>query len=180
MSIVSMTMTEIVEALGLPSNTIVKIIKPIEAERVCAKCGQRKPLEVFVRDRRKRGGYGHTCKQCERLRHKQYNKQNKKKRQDWHQANPQRTLALSRAWRAQQLGSEGFISSEEWNNLLEKYGHHCLSCDDPDVTMDHIIPLQLGGRHHIQNIQPLCRSCNTSKGTRYIDYRPDAYWADWI
>lgn len=40
------------------------------------------------------------------------------------------------------------------------------------MTMDHVIPLVIGGPHHPDNIQPLCQRCNSRKGARVIDYRP--------
>ncbi|GAA2657458.1 hypothetical protein GCM10010412_028070 [Nonomuraea recticatena] len=45
-----------------------------------------------------------------------------------------------------------------------------LATDRP-LEPDHIIALSRGGPPAIDNIQPLCRSCNASKKARFIDYR---------
>jgi len=34
--------------------------------------------------------------------------------------------------------------------------------------MDHVVPLIRGGRHSVGNIIPACRSCNSSKGGKFI------------
>lgn len=65
------------------------------------------------------------------------------------------------------------ITRKEWIKILDKYGHRCLRCGaKKDLAMDHVIPLILGGEHDITNIQPLCKSCNSAKGGRYVDFRP--------
>ena len=37
----------------------------------------------------------------------------------------------------------------------------------PERTIDHVIPLELGGRHAVDNIVIACGPCNTSKGIRH-------------
>lgn len=56
--------------------------------------------------------------------------------------------------------------------VFELHGSKCLRCDsDINISIDHIIPVFHGGTNHIDNLQPLCKSCNSSKGTKTIDYR---------
>lgn len=70
----------------------------------------------------------------------------------------------------------GKVYANEWRDLLQKYGNKCLKCGRSDVTieMDHVIPIAKGGLNVIENIQPLCRSCNAKKHTKIIDYRSSA------
>lgn len=67
------------------------------------------------------------------------------------------------------------INIEQWKKLCDKYDNKCLACgkigDYQTLTMDHVIPVIYGGKNLISNIQPLCRECNSSKGTKIIDYR---------
>lgn len=75
--------------------------------------------------------------------------------------------------RAAKLGSDVHHTESEWTDLLNKFGCKCANCGSRDgITRDHIVPLSLGGSDSIDNIQPLCNSCNCSKGnrssTRYI------------
>jgi 5-methylcytosine-specific restriction endonuclease McrA len=76
-------------------------------------------------------------------------------------------------------GVSGSYTSAEWQDLLNKYQHTCLRCKSHEskvirqrLTPDHVIPLALGGANSIDNIQPLCLSCNCSKGLNTTDYRP--------
>jgi 5-methylcytosine-specific restriction endonuclease McrA len=67
----------------------------------------------------------------------------------------------------------GSHTNAEWRTLCASYGHRCLCCKrGRKLTKDHILPVALGGSDDISNIQPLCQSCNSSKGARHIDYRP--------
>lgn len=62
----------------------------------------------------------------------------------------------------------GKFSKKEWDEKLEKCGGLCQICKtDKDITIDHIIPLSKGGKNDINNLQPLCRSCNSKKYNTY-------------
>lgn len=93
---------------------------------------------------------------------------------DWSRRNPEKVRLKSQNRRALKKGNGGEITEQEWLNLLEKYEHRCLCCgrDDVKLTLDHVVPIKLGGPNMIDNAQPLCRSCNSKKGFQVIDYRP--------
>lgn len=69
------------------------------------------------------------------------------------------------------------VTPAQWRSVLDFYGHKCLNCGGSPVTMDHVIPLALGGHHDPLNLQPLCHLCNSVKSATHIDYRPCAFMA---
>ena len=53
--------------------------------------------------------------------------------------------------------------------ILERDGRYCRQCGTTeDLSIDHIIPERLGGTLDPDNLQVLCRSCNSRKGARVI------------
>ncbi len=51
-------------------------------------------------------------------------------------------------------------------------GFNCLVCNsEEDLTCDHIIPESQGGETVEDNLQTLCKSCNSKKGVTTVDYR---------
>lgn len=51
--------------------------------------------------------------------------------------------------------------------LLEQYAYSCVSCKSTmNLSVDHIIPVSLGGGDEMSNLQILCRSCNSKKGNK--------------
>lgn len=68
----------------------------------------------------------------------------------------------------------GFHSTKEWEELKKQSNFTCLACKrkEPEIklTRDHILPIVLGGRNDIQNIQPLCLICNSKKHTQTVRY----------
>lgn len=83
-------------------------------------------------------------------------------------------LMLNRQRRILKMGNGGSHTLGEWEVLKVQYNFTCPSCkkSEPEIklTEDHIIPLSKGGSDNIENIQPLCRSCNSSKNKNIIKY----------
>lgn len=67
----------------------------------------------------------------------------------------------------------------EWHTLVEIFDGNCVRCGQSGpIVKDHIVPIYKGGSDGISNLQPLCRSCNSSKGPEDIDHRGNALH-DW-
>lgn len=51
--------------------------------------------------------------------------------------------------------------------VYERDGHQCVTCGSVErLSLDHIYPYSLGGPDTFENLQTLCRPCNSRKGAR--------------
>lgn len=67
----------------------------------------------------------------------------------------------------------------EWWRLLCYYGKACVRCGSKErIHKDHIVPVSKGGSNGLDNLQPLCQSCNLTKHDRAEDYRWDS--GEWV
>jgi hypothetical protein len=109
----------------------------------------------------------------------------------WRENNKERYLRASRRWRERnsvklaewyrkrrRRAGPRLYSQQEWEALLDRYGHRCLRCGIHEqgtpqgfLVADHVVPVCMGGPYTIDNIQPLCFDCNRIKNGRAVDYR---------
>lgn len=65
---------------------------------------------------------------------------------------------------AKEKNAIGSHTLKQWQELKDSYGNVCALCKlEKPLTKDHIIPLSKNGSDYIENIQPLCRNCNSKK-----------------
>jgi len=110
-------------------------------------------------------------------KHPNYRKRYKNSVKRWVEKNMDRKLFLNARRRARIRGAIGSFTFGEWELLKKQYGYCCPCCSkcEPEIklTEDHIIPLSKGGSNYIENIQPLCGSCNSKKHDKVIKYEPE-------
>ena len=87
----------------------------------------------------------------------------------------QMEIARSHKRRSHKRNAAGDCSVDDWRIVSEILGLKCLHPNKSEchgkIHQDHIRPLSQGGSNHPTNRQPLCEHHNTSKYTKWVDYR---------
>jgi 5-methylcytosine-specific restriction endonuclease McrA len=62
------------------------------------------------------------------------------------------------------------VTYRDWQKLCRRYRGCCAYCGKatPSPHMDHVVPINKGGRHGIGNILPACLKCNISKHDKLL------------
>ena len=125
-------------------------LKHTVTHRTCYLCRRFLPVGEFTQ--RSNGTYFSACKDCNRH-------------------------VFAQRRRARLKGARGSYTTAEWEALLAQHDR-CPMCRrrweeiepppnrETAVTVDHIVPISKGGSNTIDNIQPLCFSCNSAKGNK--------------
>jgi len=116
--------------------------------------------------------YAEKYPEKERLRH--FNKAKKYREEKpelvkewskrWRENHPEKVALANQKRRAKY--SEFLVTEKDIRKI---YSSQCVACGTYErITLDHIVPLSRGGNHSLGNLQPLCFSCNSSKGNKLM------------
>lgn len=140
-----------------------------------------------------------VCLACSRKSQKRWLEANPEKRRvtnrvqakRYYDSNPEKQLARGRQWyvdnpekakartaakaatrRARKVAAGGKLTASDVAAIVTRQKGRCAVCKEKkNLSMDHIMPLALGGSGHPQNFQGLCRSCNSRKHAKHpIDF----------
>lgn len=162
-------------------------------DKRCLYCKERKLAFEFCKLRSENDGLHFWCRSCtavkrkarrakERIEQREYYRKSLRRRLDiakrskkWRLKNPEKFRGYGRK-HEQAKRAGGPFPFKEWKQLLSKYPC-CPACGEVwggtiRPTIDHVLPVSKGGTNSVDNLQPLCRSCNCRKHARIIKRYP--------
>ena len=155
-------------------------------EKRCSSCAEVKHIDGFRRSSATKDGLQNYCRSCHNEANARWRERNREKHlrslRSWHENNRDHSREMNRVWqrnnrqrkrvidqkrRASTAANGKFIITPR--EVKRLYSQPCSACgSNENITLDHIVPLSRGGRHSVGNLQPLCKSCNSSKKDRLM------------
>ena len=134
--------------------------------------------------------YDRENKKKERKLNTDYSKRQKESRKKWRNSKAGKEwirknykkylpikLLCNKRRQLRKMGVIGSHTLKEWEDIKRKHEYCCAECGVSEkrlaekwrgtnfnkLTKDHVVPISKGGNNKIENIQPLCISCNAKK-----------------
>ena len=163
--------------------------------RVCIRCGDRKPLSEFYNHPGMALGVLGKCKECckdyqrqrrimypddaKRIDRKKYMKRRSAhmrksaEYQKWYYSIPENLDRRRQYSHTRRARMHGNIHVPYRRADVFALYPRCLACgSDEHLAIDHVVPVSKGGPDRVENLQTLCRRCNGGKAASYHEYRP--------
>lgn len=145
-------------------NTVDK--KNLNDIKFCPKCKEEKLCsEYYISSRG--DGFRSYCKNCGKS----------------YKSSPASNRMSAQRYNAEKKQQNYEFPKDYWEILVDIYGEQCLCCfSRENLQLDHVIPLSWGNSqtklHNMSNFQILCKSCNTRKKDKHVDFRWIGYEAE--
>jgi 5-methylcytosine-specific restriction endonuclease McrA len=82
----------------------------------------------------------------------------------YRKAHMEKVYNWNNARRSRKNCLESSLTNEQWEEIKLHFDNKCAYCGkEESLTREHFIPLSKGGEYTINNIIPVCKSCNSSK-----------------
>ena len=136
--------------------------------KICSKCKETKPFELFTKNRSKKDGYGHHCKSCI-LEYRQNNRElYNSYNLTYYSKNKEKYISRNSSRRAKLRDQTPNLSDQEKQEVENIYwlSRDLRTITGEDYHVDHIKPLSKGGLHHPENLQILPADLNLKKGNK--------------
>lgn len=154
--------------------------------KVCKKCRKEKKLSEFYKRRDSADGYRYRCKECIKECNKNHGEGYLKYQKEYRENNREEYLKYQKEYKKTKKGKASYRNTRhkrraayretdiitDWLAGLKKSSIYCLLCgvemndinnDPKQAQLDHIIPLNVGGRHIMENVRFICRECNLER-----------------
>lgn len=157
----------------------------MEQYKTCTLCLVSKEFKDFHKDSHSSDGKTERCASCRRILANAYRNDKKdgiwvsrrkpKKSNYWlkpdgtpfRRRNNHLLVFSNATQRAKSFGA--FVGKFRESEIEKLYFSPCFYCKSThQISIDHVIPLKLGGSHTIGNLVSCCRSCNSSKKNRVM------------
>lgn len=151
--------------------------------KACSKCKKVKKLSEFHKRTSTNIGVKPACKECRKVE----NPEAARRVREYYKMNPELKKQCNARYRKShkvqlsirdKIGhalrkAAGNFCGDTWRAIIRRFDGRCARCgieNGIDLHVDHILPISKGGKTYASNLQPLCKSCNSIKGTRFIPY----------
>ena len=164
--------------------------KTCQAVKACTTCHRVKPLDAFYAQGTTPDGRQRRCKTCTQQRQKAFRAAHPEhvqeqdarfrhayadkipaRRARWRQAHPGKSQEYEATRRARKRRA-GKIEPIDRDYIYKRDQGTCSLCGrkvrKQDMSIDHIVPLSLGGAHCLTNVTLVHLQCNTRKRTRAL------------
>jgi hypothetical protein len=158
---------------GVVPNEAGRPVSPKQT-KTCGKCGEVKTLDCFYKQKEGKYGVAGHCKICHNAMAVSWSKRNpdniKEIIKRYKINHPDRIREVNRRTKALRRKNERKQwTPKDWDRLVARYSGCCAYCgENKELTLDHIVPVSRGGRHAAGNFLPACRSCNSSKSSKFL------------